>query len=219
MIFVVQTAGGRDCTELVKRLRAQSHEYRSAVPSVAVVPDIGNEGQLRGMFRALALVMGHGAVTLLEDDVEICEGFVPYVCERWSYAPWPVVRWYAPGDLPRTRRPRGGFVSMPGGRYKCNQAVTIRADIVNGLARCSFTTRRLNETDRHSGDALIAEYLDSIGYSFAQHLPGLVQHMGGKSLVTANRNPLRDRFHEGPYHTSHNYIGRDGDPRKAARDV
>lgn len=215
MIFVVQTCPPRDCRALVARLRVQSHLWRSSPPSVVVVPDVGNEGQLRGQLRALALVKGHGAVTLLEDDIEICDGFVPYVCERWSYRPEPVIRWYAPGDLPAGLA--RGWHALPGGEFKCNQAVTLREDFVMRLLSSEPTARRLAAPERHSGDALIADVLAALGEPFAQHSPGLVQHTGRTSLVTASRNTLRDRFHEAGYHLSHNYIGRDGDPRRPVR--
>lgn len=210
MIFVVQTCPPRNPAAIVARLEAQGAE-------VLEVADVGAEGELRGMLRALELgaAARGGAVTLLEDDVLICEGFVPYVCEEWRDPAVPVVRWYAPGDL-TPNLPRGWCVE-PGGRYFCNQATTFEPAFIRDLLASPEAARRLAVSDRHSGDALIAEVLERRGDYFATHLPGLVQHVGEQSLVAPVVNPQRSRLTAGPYHHSAYFIGEDVDPRRVLR--
>lgn len=206
MIFVVQTCPPRDPAPLVARLEAQGAE-------VLEVPDVGLEGELRGMLRALALAAdaGGGPVTLLEDDVRICEGFAPYVCEFWREPRTPVVRWYASGDL--TRDLPAGWNVQPGALYLCNQATTLSRDFVLSLIRSPEALRRLKANDRHSGDALIGEHLANLGASFATHLPGLVQHEGASSIVVPNTNAQRSRLEQGIYHRSVYFIGDGVDAR------
>lgn len=212
MIFVIQTAGGRDVEPLASRLRAQSAGVPNA--NVLIVPDQGNEGELRGMIRALDI--GRRAdgrvLTLLEDDVEVCDGFVPYVCARWADPGPLVVRWYAPGDVPEDAP--SGWLLEPGRNYLCNQATTMTVGFVDRLLESQHLGARLRSRDRHSGDALIADVLGELGWHMATRVPGLVQHAGEKSLVSPNSNPLRRRFEDGVYHRSRRYIGSDVDPRR-----
>jgi len=206
LIFVVQSCPPRDPAPLIARLEAQGAE-------VLEVADVGREGQLRGMLRALDLGVRArgGPVTLLEDDVVICDGFVPYVCEHWREPRRPVVRWYAPGHIGPEVAP--GWLIEPGAEYLCNQATAMSVDFVRALLAAPETAARLASANPHSGDALIADVLHRGSVDFATHLPGLVQHEGAASLVAPIMNPQRSRLTAGPYHHSLYFIGAGVDAR------
>jgi hypothetical protein len=227
MIFVIQTCKPRNYRPLWFEVCRQIDETWQKPglgerPQVIVHEDLEGAGQLVTMLSALERARLCGErwrwpVTLLEDDVEICEGFVAYVASRWRDSLADVVRWYAPGGWVPPAHVTGRWVHEEGAEYGFNQAATFASDFVWRLADSPFVAEFMKR-GRHGGDDLIAMVLDAERGDFATHVPGLVQHLGSESLVAVNGNPLRaHRRLEGKGLRSDLYIGRDFDPRKVLK--
>lgn len=206
MIFAVQTAPPRDPAPLLEKLRAQAGGMLGHGASVHVVRDDAGRGQLQTMLRVLMLGPQHGSpVTLIEDDVLICEGFVPYVT---GMLPLPfkglphVVQWFAHGEIP-VWAPR--WFRQKGDRYYFNQAVTFSVEACRAILESDLTR---DWAEPHGGDVLIQKVLASKGWRFATHVPGLVQHDQQTSLVGNNA-----RVRPGDWRMSKVFVGEDYDAR------
>lgn len=173
--------------------------------------DTQGEGQLATMLRAFrgAARGEFGALTLLEDDVEVCADFVPFVVEHWRDPGCHVVQWYVPGTFssrPVTAGP--GWVVCDGAEFAFLQATTFSLQFVRELLAYPGLGAFAN-THRHDGDQLVAAVLFSRGWNYAMRVPGGAQHIGAESLIHRNPNPLRRNRLTGGL-VSKCYVGRDG---------
>jgi hypothetical protein len=208
VIFVVQTCPPRDPTEMVRGLKAQRDASSSPDALVVVVDDAHRDGQLPTMVRIFtgAARLGHD-LTLVEDDVEVCADFVPFVLERWRDPGMPVVSWYAHPWLIPPGDPSARWV-FPSEPFVGTQAVTFSLEFVKSFLASPLVAPFAKE-HRHDGDQLAGLELKRRGWNFAVRVPGGAQHLGADSLVSTNPNPLR-RVGQPIRFESKLYVGRNG---------
>ena len=211
MIFIVQTCPPRYPSPLLRQLVRQ-RDPLPAGPGIAPVRDNTGAGQLATMLRAFVGAGELGCpLTLLEDDVEVCADFVPFVLGHWRDPGMEVVQWYAPGTLPADASVNacGWRVEADGGGFGYLQATTFSPEFVRALLDYpglgSF--RRMH---KHDGDRLVGEVLFSHGWRYAIRVPGGAQHTGADSLIHVHQNPLRRNRIEQAGIVSRHYVGRDG---------
>lgn len=207
MIFAVQTCSPRDSAPLVRRLMQQRDPMPGGVATVLPVVDVAYAGQLATMLRAFkgAEQLGQ-TLTLLEDDIEVCADFVPFVADRWRYPGCHVVQWYVPGDF--DGRHIGGWCVQEGADFNYLQATTFSSEFIRAVLAYEGLDAFI-DTHRHDGDQLVAATLFCKGWNYAIRVPGGVQHTGAESLIHTSPNPLRRNRLRGGLVSKH-YVGRDG---------
>lgn len=176
--------------------------------------DERRRGQAWNFLRALRAGLASGAerITLLEDDIEICRGFVQRVERQPIPDDCAFISWFDPflgmpgrlgdyyaGDTAvREAVPDApGFVRRLCSKFYCNQALTFRRATVEQLLTSPVA---LYWEAAHEGDMLIAQALQHTPY--AVHAPSLVQHVGTVSLCNPGEPLKKNRI-------SHHYPGRD----------
>lgn len=207
MRFMVQNCPPRDPWPLFERLQEQDgRAWPNGVVGLAV--DTKRIGQLRTMVAILECGLENArGVTLVEDDVEVCADFLPYVRDHWWEPAKHVVQWFVPGDFDLTVR--NGWAIAPGSRYLYNQATTFSPEACAAI----LASPRLEEwklRGAHGGDEVVAAVLADYGWDYAIRVPGGVQHLGADTLVTPNPNPLRQGQRLRGGLVSKLYVGRDG---------
>jgi hypothetical protein len=209
VIFVVQAAPPRDPRPLFFRLAGQRMAaHLEAASTLSIQTDELGVGALRTLVGALRRGWGEEPVTVLEDDVEVCADFVPYVLGRWRDPGTIVVQWYAPGDIPADSA--SGWLRRPGREYCWNQATTFSAEFIRKLIPPLAALPACIER-KHGGDELIRAALVELGADYAVRVPGGAQHLGTHTLLARhrNKNPLRGTPLDGG-RVSRLYVGRDG---------
>jgi len=155
--------------------------------------------------------------TVLQDDAELCAGFVEYVdtftkdVRNLDL----VIQWYAhPWVAPKCQKEdRATFYQHWGGNYLVSVATTYSASwaekVRARLADAVESDVRDDHGTLHGDDALIAQVLDFSGGTFWVHVPSLVQHIGDVSMVAGRKVSLAS--HDA--RQSRCYVGKDFDAR------
>jgi len=183
---------------------------------IRIFSDVHRRGQAWNFLRALRAGLDAGAerITLLEDDLEICRGFVARVEATPVPADCAFISWFDPFlGCPRLGTYQGymalppkeplppapGFVRRICSLFYCNQALTFTRATASRIARAYISAVW---TAPHEGDVLIAQILQHENY--AVHYPSLVQHVGALSLCNPGQRLEKNRI-------SHHYAGADFD--------
>lgn len=188
MIVTIQNAGQRNPRALFQRLVGQyiaewgtNPEHVELLPKIVVTRDEEEAGQARTMVRALSRFTERKPagewLTLLEDDIVICERFLPYVVEHVHDPGVHVVQWFANGNVP-AGGPR--WHVLEGEQYYFNQATSFSPDFLRVLLASPLTA---SWDVAHTGDILVQKLLHELGWDFAIHRRSLVQHVGYPSMV------------------------------------
>ena len=184
-------------------------------PGLHVFQDADHRGQAWNFCRALVAGLNAGAerITLLEDDIEICRGFVDRVERQPIPADCAFISWFdpflgcprlgsyyhptVPSKEPMPLAP--GLVRRICSLFYCNQALTFTRATAERIARAPVASLW---NQPHAGDEMIAQILQHENYGV--HFPSLVQHVGAVSLCNPGQPLKKNRI-------SHHYPGPDFD--------
>jgi len=217
--FVIMCCPGREA--MVRRLR---ESLEGAI--VLEVWDAKREGNvpcaLHAFEMGLAAFKGE-PFTVLQDDAELCAGFVEYVdtFTKDIRELDLVIQWYAhPWVAPKCQRDdRPTFYRHWGGNYLVSVATTYSAKwaekIRARLADAVENDTRDDHGQLHGDDHRIADTLDFHGGAFWVHVPSLVQHIGDVSMVAGRKVSLAS--HDA--RQSRCYVGRGFDARSLTPNV
>jgi hypothetical protein len=150
------------------------------------------KGALFGAIQAftVGLELG-GPVTILQDDIEVCKNFVPYMAKYLNHVERfrTVIQWFCNGgnynqawdvqDAVMVERNADKFLSTQAVTYPREVAAYILPWLIQIHEQVLPDDRgRKNSDDRH-----IQSILMSRQQNFYIHVPNLVQHVGEASLV------------------------------------
>lgn len=206
---------------MVRRLR---ESLEGAI--VLEVWDAKREGNvpcaLRAFEMGLAAFKGE-PFTVLQDDAELCAGFVEYVdtftadirnldlVVQWYAHPWVAPKCQR-DDLPTFYRHWGGnYLVSVATTYSASWAEKIRARLADAVENDT----RDDHGQLHGDDHRIADVLDFHGGAFWVHVPSLVQHIGDVSMVAGRKVSLAS--HDA--RQSRCYVGRGFDARSLIPNV
>lgn len=183
--------------------------------------DTYHQGQLPNYITALkrGLFDRTPTITILEDDVEVPPGFVPYVDHFLSFIAkynhvvqwWCNGRMWTPSDVldNDTGTPYPIFVHRKASKFLSLQAVTyarpIAEKILVYLERVNAIANPDDLGQKHSGDMHIGRLLHMEGHDFLIHWPPIVKHVGAQSMVAPGMS-LDDGFRTNPYYSWNNAI-------------
>lgn len=151
-----------------------------------------------------------GPFTILQDDVQVCRNFVSYVSRMLSTIEteeW-IVNWF---DVTLPMQPREPHMIWRDGKgFYYSQAVTypsmMGARILDYLEQVAIPLSQKDDRGQtHGDDMWVRAALTEMRESFLVHLPSLVQHIGGDSLVAPG---MRLEQHQ---RVSRHFIGTDFD--------
>jgi hypothetical protein len=133
----------------------------------------------------LLAAMGDGPGLMLEDDVDLAPDWRRRVEEVIAVRPRQVVRFYSsyPDDATLGSR------SLPGKEYAMNLCTYLPATYAATLLRWMGDRRPRAWLDYH--DFVLGQWLDRRHEEFWNHVPSLVQHRRGRSLVKPGRSMNR----------------------------
>jgi hypothetical protein len=198
----------------------QAQLYAQGRADLHIFEDAHCHGQAWNFLRALRAGVASGAdrITLLEDDLELCAGFVARVDAQPVPDGCAFISWFDPflnqprsvlgaagGIVNQPKEPIApglvGFVRRICSMFYCCQALTFTREsaleIIHSPIAAFWPTP-------NEGDMLIAQVFRHRDY--AVHVPALVQHVGELSLCNPGTPLKANRI-------SHHYAGRDFDAR------
>jgi hypothetical protein len=159
---------------------------------VCITSDKDRKGALFGAIQAftVALELG-GPVTILQDDVEVCKNFVPYMAKYLAHVERfrTVIQWFCNGGNYNQAWgvETASLVERAPDRFLSTQAVTypreVAAYILPWLHQIYDQVQPDDKGRKHSDDRHIQSILMSRQQNFNIHVPNLVQHVGEASLV------------------------------------
>jgi len=178
---------------------------------VVIVGDSNRRGALMCAIDAFTVgVQLGGPVTIVQDDVEICRNFVPYLAQ---YLPHferfqTVIQWFMNGGAFNAAYDvyKALLLEQTPDRFLSTQAVTYShntaANILAYLKKAEPGLRPDDLGCKHGDDAIVRDALIWIGKPYYIHVPALVQHVGEDSVVAPGLT-LYDGFRQ-----SKCYVGR-----------
>jgi len=183
--MVIMSCPPRDAEPLATALFLQG-----AQP--CIVEDRERKGALWNAIQAFAvgLELG-GPVTILQDDIEVCKNFVPYMARYLPHVERfrTVIQWFCNG----TNYNAGwgvetaALVARGPDKFLSTQAVTypreVAAYILPWLHEIYDIVNPDDRGRRHGDDMHIQSILRRREQGFYIHVPNLVQHVGETSLV------------------------------------
>jgi hypothetical protein len=159
---------------------------------VCITIDGQRKGALFGAIQAftVGLELG-GPVTILQDDVEVCKNFVPYMAKYLHHVERfrTVIQWFCNGGNYNQawQVETASLVERAPDKFLSTQAVTypreVAAYILPWLQQIYAQVDPDDRGKRHSDDRWIQSVLMKADQKFYIHVPNLVQHMGEDSLV------------------------------------
>lgn len=184
MNIVIMTAPPRNPLPLIQSL--------DGGPGIYTVCDTERRGTLSAVTKCLETgLLAYGPVTILQDDIIVCQDFVRYV-ERLLPViekTQSIVKWFDVDDIPVAdymERPR--FRKRTPERFEYIQAVTYSRRWAEQILKYlqAIPSESLQCDDRgqyHGDDMYICEALRAYKQPFYVHSPSIVQHIGRDSLV------------------------------------
>lgn len=182
--------------------------------------DTERRGSFYNAITALTVgVASAGPFALLQDDVQPCRNFVPYL-ERLSASVeregWMIDLFDV--ELPRQPTDHPVFIWRGGEEFYYSQAVLYSSQMAQKILKFLVehaipASQKDDRGQTHGDDMWIRAALRESREAFLVHLPSLVQHIGGESLVAPG---MRLEQYQ---RISRNFIGTDFDVMKWPRII
>lgn len=154
---------------------------RDAIPNLIVVED-----QLRDAMHTFQLAMAHqaalGGVVHLEDDILLCDRFVERVEAAVAERPRAPIQFFSRRAADAVQGSRW----MPGSSFSMNQAFYLPAGMSQRMLEFSEAWPRHDEHPT-GYDILMADAFKAWRQRYWLHVPSLVQHRVGVSLIDRRR--------------------------------
>lgn len=172
--FVVRHIAAPERLESLAALRA-------AIPNLVVVED-----QIRNAMHTFQLALAHqasnGGVVHLEDDIMLCDRFVERVEAAVAERPDDPIQFFSRRGADAVQGSRW----MPGSSFSMNQAFYLPRGMSGRLLEFSETWSRIEEHPT-GYDLMMADAFKSWKQRYWLHVPSLVQHRVGVSLIDRRR--------------------------------
>lgn len=159
---------------------------------VCIVSDRERKGALPNAIQAfqVGLELG-GPVTVLQDDVEVCKNFVPYMAQYLPHVERfrTIIQWFCNGHNVNQEWhvDRAQLLERNPDKFLSTQAVTypreVAAYILPWLVRICAEVNSDDRGAKHGDDMHIQSVLRARQQNFYIHVPNLVQHVGEDSMV------------------------------------
>ncbi len=175
--FIMMTTafGGRDTSE-----------YKKVIPGLRMCVDYAQDAM--GNFLN-SMGMTEAPCVHLEDDIELCEGFVEKVTEAVNEYPDRIINFFS---LRSEDYRIGKPFLVPGARYIANLCFYVPAGM--GVQIAEYYGKWKRKEEHPTGcDFLIADWMKERKMRYVQWFPHLVNHKRGKSLINPRRPPRVDK--------------------------
>lgn len=175
LTFIVRTTafGGRDITPL-----------KEVIPNLVVITDYNHDAM--GNFLN-AMRYTDGPAVQLEDDIELCDGFLEKIHEAVSKYPDNIINFFS---LRKEDYERGEPFMVAGSKFMMNQCVYNPAGV--GKAIADYYDRWERKIQHPTGyDIMMADWMKENKMRYIQWFPHLVNHLECKSLINPKRSSKR----------------------------
>ena len=173
--FIVRTTswGGRSIEHL-----------KEEIPNLNVITDYKHDAM--GTFLT-ALSFSDNPLVLLEDDIELCDGFYEKIQEAIATYPEHIINFFS---LREKDYELGKPYLERGGAFMMNQCNYIPAGYGKQIVEFYQTWQRKEEHPT-GYDILMADWMKSKKMKYVQWVPHLVNHLECKSLINPKRSSKR----------------------------